>query len=732
MIDFNKLGSAAAAALVLLITAAPTSWAFHTGDPYDAIELKCRKTISKTFTKAVQTGQKLVAGCHKSKNKSGGAGDCNVIDLANADPKGKFTKAKDKIASGLQKTCTDAGVGVDIAKEYISCPEPCSTDLGLPNPLTSFAEIAQCLGCYAGDIAENFGLATQGGPTAPMTSEADQACHIAIGKGFGKYLAAIMKERTKCQNTAEKKEGALHLEDTGCITADPKGKIAAALTKANSGVSSACSAATLANLDSCSDVDLANLQGCLASEAESAADKGVAGSYELEATICPTRVDALVRGRKTINGETTNTRLELGWTGSAHNADLQDNYLISVDVECQNASPPCGDCDILGVSADGAQYNSFLRCQNNLSVQCNEPFANDADDCGGEFCTYVLGPPLPVSAGNNPVCSINRLKTDITGTSNPETGEGELNISLSTLVNLGVIGLTYPCGVCGNDPVPQDGVRGGVCEGEGPRDGLSCDIQGFSAAFAPPKTCLDGDQIGNPCVDDSDCVKLKTAGVDGVCAQTKGLSLDCPPSPLKNISGAGLNIDLALTTGASSLAFENKCDGALSFLDCACGVCSGDESIPCRNDTECDVLGAGTCTSIGSGLERVPNACNDGDCAPIGGGYGVCLAGPKDLFCDGAVTVDGDGYIGCSTNTDCDVVKAACGGDCGNCIDVADAKNRPCFLDPIVAVGTPSTENPTLVSTFCLPPTNNDAINGVSGQPGPVRVTVNQLTQLHY
>jgi len=720
MINFNKLGSAAAAALVLIITATP-SWAFHTGEPYDAVELKCRKTISKTFTKAIQTGQKLVAKCHKSKNKSGGAADCNVIDLANADPKGKFAKAKDKIASGLQKTCTDAGVGVNIAREFISCPEPCSTDLGLPNPLTSFAEIAQCLGCYAGDTAEQFGVDTLGSPTAPMTSEADQACHATIGKLFGKYLATIMKERTKCQNTAEKKEGALHIEDTGCLTADPKGKIAAALTKANSSVSSSCSAATLANLDSCSDVDVANLQACLESDAGSAADQGVAGSYELEATICPVRIDALVRGRKTINGATTNTRLELGWTGSAHNADLQDNYLISVDVSCPNSSPPCGDCTILGVSPEGAQYSSFLRCRNNLSVECNEAFANDADDCGGEFCTYVLGPPLPVSAGNNPVCSINRLKTDITGSSNPQTGEGELNISLSTLVNLGVNGLTQPCGICTNDPVPLDGVRGGVCEG-GARDGLSCDIQGFSPAFAPPNTCRDGSALGNPCTIDADCP-------GSVCAFTNGLSLDCSPSPLANISGAGLNIELALTTGASSLAFENQCDAPLGFLDCACGVCSGDGGIPCRNDTECADLGAGTCTAIGSGVSRVPNDCSDGACSPAGGDKGICLAGPDDLFCDGALTADGEGYIGCSTNADCVVVAAACGGDCGNC---TDTHLRSCFLDPIVAVGTPSTDNPTLVSTFCLPPTNNAAINGVSGQPGPVRVTVDQLTQLHY
>ena len=62
------------------------------------------------------------------------------------------------------------------------------------------------------------------------------------------------------------------------------------------------------------------------------------------------------------------------------------------------------------------------------------------------------GPPLPVSAGNNPVCSINRLKQDISGTSDPDAGEGSLNISLSTLVHLGE-GLTKPCPVCVGDTI---------------------------------------------------------------------------------------------------------------------------------------------------------------------------------------------------------------------------------------------------------------------------------------
>jgi hypothetical protein len=288
------------------------------------------------------------------------------------------------------------------------------------------------------------------------------------------------------------------------------------------------------------------------------------------------------------------------------------------------------------------------------------------------------------------------------------------------LVNLGA-GLTTPCPLCVNDTAPLDGVRTGTCEG-GARDGLTCDIQGYSASFAPENTCRDGTALGNACTTDADCP-------GSVCALTNGVSLDCPPDSLANISGSGLNINLELTTGASSLPFSNDCDSPLGFLDCACGQCSGDGGLACRDDAECALAGAGTCTGIGSGVSRVPNQCNDGVCTPIGGDRGTCLAGPDDKYCDGAVDADGEGFIGCTTDGDCDAVAVTCGGSCGDC---TLEKQRACFLDPIVAAGTPSTENPVLVSTFCLPPTNNAAINGVSGQPGPVRVTVDQLTQLRY
>lgn len=692
MRTFKKLGSITIAALLLVgATGSPSSAAF------DAAEAKCRSAISKNFTKAISQGNKAISGCHKDRDsgKIGAAIDCNLLTNANADSKGKFAKAQAKVVSGIQKSCIDSNIDLDAMADYTSCPEPCNTDLALPNPLTSYANLSACLACVAADIAESNGSATLGLPAGVPLVAADAACHGAIGKNYGKLLSTIMKERTKCQNTAEKKDGAMSLTTTGCGTADPKLKIAGGQTKAEAAVDSSCGGANLANIDSCDMTTVAALKTCLDTETDNSGDDGVFDSYELAATICPIGVDSLVLGKSSQAAGATNTSLELGWTGIAHLADLPDNYYISVDVTCPNTSPPCGSCTIDGISTAGQQYASFTRCSNDFTIPCDAPFLPDTE-CSGNLCNYVLGPPLPISAGNNPTCSINRLALDVTGTTDPDAGTGEIQLSLSTLVHLGE-GLSNPCPVCSNDPTPFDGLKGGVCVG-GANDTEACDVMGFSASFAN-------------------------------AANNEGLSLDCPSDQLANISGSGLKIPLELTTGATSLPFANACDSPLGSLSCACGVCSGDITLPCRDNAECAAAAAGTCTSIGSGVARVPNECGDGVCSVLSGEIGTCLAGPTDRFCSGLLDAQGDGFIGCTSNADCTAVNSVCGGNCGTC---TITRQRACFLNPIDAAGVADTDNPTLVSTFCLPPTNNAAINGVTGTPGPVRVAVEQLTNLRY
>ena len=242
----------------LLTAGRGTSGAFHT-ESYDALELKCRSTISKGLTKAVTLGQKVVSGCHKSRDKSGAAVDCNVLDASNADAKGKFAKSQEKLIAGVQKACTDAAIDDDVLEEYVSCPEPCATELALPNPLTTYAQVGQCLACVAREEAEANGLAVLGLPAAPLGS-AEQACRLSIGKFYGKYLKTMLKDRSKCEELRGERRrvapGRHHLRDGRSERQD---RLDA--PSAQSAVDTSCAGANLADLDSCANDQSRRSQG---------------------------------------------------------------------------------------------------------------------------------------------------------------------------------------------------------------------------------------------------------------------------------------------------------------------------------------------------------------------------------------------------------------------------------------------------------------------------------------
>jgi len=375
----------------------------------------------------------------------------------------------------------------------------------------------------------------------------------------------------------------------------------------------------------------------------------------------------------------TGSNLELGFTGAGHNNDPLDDYKVGVRLDCPGIfGPACGDCTVLGIDT----ASNACRCSNDNHAYCDVVNGPDADDCGGATCDCYVTPPQPMSAFNTPSCVVPRLATDVSGTWDPDDGDGSLELDQRWRVYIGGT-ITTPCPVCSGDSIAHDGVRDGTCVG-GLNAGQSCDVD----------------------------------GADPVLAAGAGTSLDCLPTPGTNVSGSGLRVELPLTTGVSSLPFANQCDSPLGFLDCACGVCSLDVTRPCRNDAECASASAGTCTSNGAGVGRQPNACADLVCTDIGSEHGACLGGGSlvDKYCDGILRVDGEGLATCLNNADC----GALGPGFGNCTLSAD---RRCFLDPIVATGDADPNDPTLVGTACVPPTTNAATNTAYGLPGPLRLT---------
>ncbi|MFP6626422.1 MAG: hypothetical protein VCA74_05100, partial [Deltaproteobacteria bacterium] len=211
----------------------------------------------------------------------------------------------------------------------------------------------------------------------------------------------------------------------------------------------------------------------------------------------------------------------------------------------------------------------------------------------------------------------------------------------------------------------------------------------------------------------------------------------------KNVSGQGLRIVLNQTTGSREMwadaglcvgggcskypdracSSDADCSVACGFPrfgeSCACRQCSGDTTMPCNSNADCQAVNAGSCNSLAGAGNYGPNGCENNTCQDTTGDgvQGECATGPDDAFCDGVVKANGKGFLQCATAADCD--SSSIGVDGGQCTLLY---RRSCFLDPIIAVGQPHPSTPVGVAVLCIPPTANAGINGVAGLPGPGRL----------
>jgi hypothetical protein len=384
--------------------------------------------------------------------------------------------------------------------------------------------------------------------------------------------------------------------------------------------------------------------------------------------------------------------LDTGMSGLAHGGDITDRVVARGFLDCDGTFP-CGVCEVTGLDPS----SGTCRCANDNRQICDEPFVADSNDCGGQICNCYFGPPLAFSSGNTPACVLNRFAEDITGTANVDLGEGEISTNLRSIVFLGEA-LTEPCPYCTGDVTENDGVRDGTCR-LGPNNNLSCDSNGYNTSFPGP---------------------------DGGAH-----SLDCFPNPGKNVSGAGLRIELTQKTGHSEFAISGDVVCGLPPIivkPCWCLQCSGDPTVSCTSDADCAAQGLGECNSAGSAgqLPSKINTC-EGTCeaADSSGVLGQCTVGPNDTFCDGYLRASGEGYVQCQNNADCDPSNIGIeGGVCKL------TKRRPCFIDPIIADGDPHPTTPIGAAVFCIPPTTNFGINTVAGIPGPGRIFTQAHSQL--
>ncbi len=725
-----RLSSVAAAAAVIIIASGAGSPAHAAFNP---AQQKCRDTVAKNAAKLAKVINKTLVACHKGRSSQGSPIDCNFISN-DSDPKDKTTKAENKLRAlvgGASDKCAPAGSPADVG--YSSCPAPCA---GAVPSITTFADVAECVICLTRSSAQSLRLDGQGSPIVPL-NPAEATCHNELGRNQTKLYDKVLKERIKCQKKADKNG---ELDTTSCEGIDPKSKIAKTRGKAEGKVLSRCSSPVdLLELDSCSDASLSILNQCLFNDAETRGEdlfkqlyslvSGVttttsttststtttttggpttttttlSGSQDAQcpdfstvrlfaavtADACATNADCTAASNPG-NCDTglglcvTNSQLDTGWTGKAHNADVLQDSFIAADLFCPGPSPTCGECDVVGVSAETGN----CRCSNDVRTKCSDPIGFDGASCGsglacsvdadckrctgdtGVICTNdagcagvggvclggsptlpcntstgmcegtcncYLGSLLPLSSANVPACILNKLAQDISGTVNVDTGASDLTVRLRSVVYLGTerYKALGPCPICGGTctaGLSTNCVRDEDCDTtSGAGDGVCGNFDPVAGDGLRGGTCAEGPSDGLSC----DIDGLSTSFPAFPTANGGGVSLDCLPENGKNISGQGLLIDLNPTTGSRSLTANVDCGLPASFppftplVNCTCRVCSGTANgskIACNTHADCSAVGAGTCSSNDSaGEPPFPNQCDPGVGNGGDGFIGLCV-----------------------------------------------------------------------------------------------------------
>jgi cysteine-rich repeat protein len=629
------------------------------------LEAKCQSGVVKAYEKLAATRWKEFLRCKKAGLKDGSIVDeTGVEDCLFGDSKGKIGKAVDKIEGTIVKKC--AGLTFS---EVI--PGSCKSKSGSTAQADCIAALAECRVCRAVNAVD--------GVNTDCDLQDDGVANLSC---------------PTCGNGVI--EGDEVCDDGNAVNGDGCSATCQCEGLCGPGLPAGCSC------PQCPDEGELTLYAGVGKECTTNAD--------CEIGAC----DSGGTGRCV-----TDTRLDTGWTGLGQNTDINDQVITRGKLDCDGPGPTCGECDVAGVSPE----TSSCRCANDNRSVCNEPFRADFDDCGGNTCNCYFGPPLPLSAGNVPACVLNRFRQDITGTANVDTGQGVISASLASVVYLGDTIIT-PCAYCTGDTAFNDGQRDGTCVG-GANAGQSCDAQAYNDTFpgrAAPATSGDG------------------------------YSLDCFPPAGINVSGAGLRITLTQTTGTVSLGTDVLCGYPTGIppgsmmnpnpQQCQCGLCSNDptDGSACANNGDCatcttnadcgggsafgdtklcDGSGHCSCDRRADGDPSANQCAVNGVCDDLGtgDGFGECAMGPTDHYCDGIIRANGEGFLQCNSNADCDA--GAIGLDGGVC---GLAKTRPCWSGPISATGVEDANKPVAVAVFCVPPTGNGGINDATGLPGPGRV----------
>ncbi len=416
---------------------------------------------------------------------------------------------------------------------------------------------------------------------------------------------------------------------------------------------------------------------------------------------CPTTVSFAPAGA---------TNFDLGWLGLAHQTSLPGWSMRLAVGGCEGSTVgSCGECSISGIlpALDGRNQ----RCSNDTSIPC----VDDAPCAiGGGHCAIYVGPAMTFDIQTVTSCVLNEIAPPVTGTVAVESGDVALTLPVRATLYY------VPCPECLGDPVENDGIAGGTCQG-GTRLHLPCDanatspVPGFgSTSFDCPLE--DEDEIGD---------------------------LAIPTQPLSFATGTQTR-----TLGAAS----PFCVGDPT-VRCHCETCDDLAATPCTSNADCVAVGATVCGGKrclfgsnagapctansecpgGPGCHRPgepskPNPCLEDtavapgrvctDTPPVDG-EGECLDGPIVTHCAGM-----ERHRGCSADVDCPVTH--------QCV----SENMPCFPgdgqigSSVFTSGsaTPRSgdvSDPTVLSAlWCGGPSSSGVFNGYATLPGLERLTL--------
>ena len=224
---------------------------------------KCVSTLGKASASAVSAYGKAAVSCVSAF--AGGKTLDPPLLCVDDDPRGRLAKVEAKFEASLAKACSASPYALD-------CVAPCDdTDAGgLSDAVDDEGELVACLGCLnravsVGDVAPLglHGALIDGATLA--TSQDDKAlarCQASLVKGAEKLFATRLKAQLACVK-AELKAGTAPSALAGaCVGADPRGKIAASVTKLEAQLAK-CPASPVFDAGACTGLSGGPLAQCV-------------------------------------------------------------------------------------------------------------------------------------------------------------------------------------------------------------------------------------------------------------------------------------------------------------------------------------------------------------------------------------------------------------------------------------------------------------------------------------